>query len=1444
MNKWLKRFGIAAGVFLLSVVILAAALFVLFRTEPGRNRLAAYISSAVGSETFRLDLEGLKGRLPWNIQLDAFTLSDADGIWLSGRNLNMDVSLKPLLQRRIAVNRLILSDLTFYRPPQGAGDGNTGFSLDRLRLPPLSVNELSIGRIAVDESFLSPPRSFSLSGSYASDGPVGQAALRIVGIEDSGDSLDVSASLNSSVAPALLTVRAELTESSGGLAGKLAGMPEADPLNVSLNGQGPLNDWTADLAVSAGRLASIKSSFHLSMNAPVALTGQARIYAGVDSLPEQAARFTGRQFDWKFGVGLQDGNVLAVRECRVVSDKAVLSFSGEVALSRQHIDGDYSLQVLDTSAITEASEIRFAGQPQVDGHVSGPWTSPDLSLRTTLQDVSAPWFSLPVFRLSADLSALEGSGFRNLSGQGNVHLTDLKIHGATELPPEMTVSFDLTMEDMGRLVARTIHIQTETADVVLNGNLTLDGLDLEARTDFTINDLKRFPPFGPAGLGGRTSAEALIQGGLSPLRLDVDLKGRLDQLSGLPQSAGDLVGSQAGFSGRFTLQPDMIQVAAFQLQGKAVLDASGKVDLAAGSVDAQWGVSLADPAVLVPAGDYQPTGPLKATGGITGPFTDFSLTAEARLKGVRFGAQSAEKITARIQVSGLPDAIHGSVDLRAFSAGQQLMAGGQVALKGKEVRLNSLKIELAGARVTGDLSADMASWLLKGKVKARSDDLRPVGDFLGLALKGSVDLDVRLSPDQSRQAAEFTGEINGLETAGLRIGRLNLTGRMPDLMNYSSGRATLQLTTATYQSFSIKSAELSLDGRNGQAEIRAESRGTAVKPFRLKALAVLSREEDQTIVRLQEMDGRFDNIPLQLEETATLVWGPDRWDLDPFSVSVSSGKISGKGSMTRDQASLSFDVEKLPLALVNLFSPMSVKGTLDAALAVSGSPEQPHVRGGITVNRFRPALTDVADVPPMDVALNIDVQNGLLEADMSVAGLTDEPGQANLAFPLQISLRPLLVDAPSSGRLTGQLQYTANLSILPLLLSLDAQTITGLAAVNVWLSGTLGEPNLSGEIALSDGKYENPEMGVVLHNITAKITAQGTELKLSEARAQDGVGGEVAVVGAMSLDPRKSYPYQAEVTLTNTELIRLDLFTAQTSGTLRIFGDIASAELTGDITVNQAVLNIPDALPPSLVELEVEHINTGEEEDTPPSHEKAASFHLGLDVSIDLPGRFYVRGRGLDSEWKGRLNAGGSVDQPAIRGELTVVRGRFTFLDRTLQISEGSIYFDGSAPPSPLMNVSAETTIEDITTTVTLYGSPESPELTLSSSPYLPEDEILAQLLFGRSLSAISPLQALQLAQAARKLAGSGGGLDVMGAARNILGVDAIDIHQEEKGGAAVGVGKYLADNVYVEAQTGIAAGAGGKVVLEIELTPHFSVESEIGSDAQSGVMFNWKLDY
>jgi translocation and assembly module TamB len=328
----------------------------------------------------------------------------------------------------------------------------------------------------------------------------------------------------------------------------------------------------------------------------------------------------------------------------------------------------------------------------------------------------------------------------------------------------------------------------------------------------------------------------------------------------------------------------------------------------------------------------------------------------------------------------------------------------------------------------------------------------------------------------------------------------------------------------------------------------------------------------------------------------------------------------------------------------------------------------------------------------------------------------------------------------------------------------------------------------------------------------------------------------------MGIDPAADYPLDLRLQLERARLVARDDVTATMSGDLALSGTVAAPVLGGQITVNRAEILIPEHFGPRVAVIPVEEIGGNAAARAAAAGGGAGpDLDLGLDVTVDLPGQVFVRGRGLDSEWQGRLHAQGTVAEPSIAGSLEVRRGGFELLGQRFELRVGQIEFTGATPPNPAIDVQAVTRAGDITAVVRVEGEARAPEFRLDSEPSMPEDEIVSRLLFQRAAGGLTPAQAIQLAAAVNTL--RGGGLGVLGQARQALGLDTLDVSGGGLEDGRLRAGRYLNDNVFVEVGRGAAAGTED-VRVEVEILPNLSLDASADAQAQSGIGLRWRFDY
>lgn len=628
------------------------------------------------------------------------------------------------------------------------------------------------------------------------------------------------------------------------------------------------------------------------------------------------------------------------------------------------------------------------------------------------------------------------------------------------------------------------------------------------------------------------------------------------------------------------------------------------------------------------------------------------------------------------------------------------------------------------------------------------------------------------------------------------------------------------------------------------------------------------------------LSASVDGLPLELAHTLAGA---------PLYGGTLSASVDLSGTPTAPGGQIGLSLADVPLS--------AVPGAPKAGLSVNGRLERAW-RGGVHNLRLTAVVTGIEG----------------LGAIGDSEGLT-----ATAALPLRFDPVPALAD---NAPLTARVFWRGEVAPLWRLVPLPGRSLSGRAEVRAALSGTLKAPRLEAEAFLGGGRYVDRLEGVVLDDIALEARYATGGVSLLRLAAGDGRGGTLALDGSltdMATRPRVA----ARGLIRNLRPLHRDDLAVQLSGTLEVSGPLSGPLIRADIRMDQGAFQILNNFGGGVTTLEDVVRGVGAQpcredpfaaerlplcrEQTParvsasgkdmavaaaPAARKKKGRNAGrgqgktaaparsgtvaepapsgggprLDLRVTAPGKFFIRGKGLESEWRANLTVRGSVAHPELVGTLAPVRGQFDLLGRTFTFEQGDITFNGGDPPNPLLNLTLQYEGPQITALIMVRGTARHPKLDLSSQPVLPKDEIMAQILFGKSMSNLSRFETLQAAAAAAQLIGGGpSALDVLSKTRDMLGLQVLrlgsaDDHNLEhtaprdasqQGAVAdtgaqaptLEAGKYVLDNVYVGVEQGTDPGAGTTVRVNIDLFPHVSVEGRTSNES-SGMGINWKLDY
>ena len=406
--------------------------------------------------------------------------------------------------------------------------------------------------------------------------------------------------------------------------------------------------------------------------------------------------------------------------------------------------------------------------------------------------------------------------------------------------------------------------------------------------------------------------------------------------------------------------------------------------------------------------------------------------------------------------------------------------------------------------------------------------------------------------------------------------------------------------------------------------------------------------------------------------------------------------------------------------------------------------------------------------------------------------------------------------------------------------------VDGMADASLRLTGPLALTSLQGDIRVDGATLSLPEAKIGFDTLSLAAALANGQAVIT-GRAGASTGGRLEIAGPIAL----SAPYVGDLQgrIVDFRLSDGKQFDTTLSGDWAVTGGLAAAPtVRATITLGQTDVMLAEigAAVPAVLE-GVRHVG-----DSAAVRRTRLAAGLGADIDgtsgaavaypidllIDAPSRLFLRGRGLDAELGGQVRLTGTTNDIVSLGRFDLIRGRLDILGKRLVLSEGYGQLRGNFDPDLFLVATTQAEGTDINVTIT--GTASDPNVSFTSNPDLPEDEILALLLFGRGLAKISALQALQLASAVRTLAGNDAGL--LNNIRDNFGLDDLDVSTSQTGEIGARVGKYLSDNVYSDVTVG--GGQASEVNLNLILTPSVTARGSVNTDGESALGLFFEREY
>lgn len=1378
--RWLR--GLALGV--LGLAALTAAILFGLDTGPGRRLIADQIAGYELKSGLKIRVARIDGSIYGRAVLRGVELYDTRRVFFSASVVDLDWRPFRFLDNRLDIRELIIRRGELRSLPElrpADPDDPLLPSFD------IRIDRLRADGLVIRKGVAGPRRVGNIAGKV----DIRSGRVLVDARAALADGTDrVALIIDAMPDRNRLKIDADVTAPADGAIAALAGLKQ--DLAASIKGQGNWDAWK-------GRLATTLGKGELAALAIDQAKGDVRIGGYVRPAPligTALARALGP------AVGVAAYGTL---DARVLTGTLALAARAGKARAKGAIDlGNNRFNAVEVFASLTRPQLLAEGLDARNLAVR-------LQLDGGFADLAAP------YRLSADRLALAGVSIDSLIAQGTIRRTGQDF----EMPVNVSATRVVTGNAYGDRLASGL--KGEGVVRMRDGQLSSDPIRLASRAFTALVQLSgsaergrylavadvRLPAFGVENVGDADidANVRLAFGGGAAWDLLGDVRVLMRRV--VNQTVVTLIGPAPRFASKFSYgagQPFVLRDASLAAEklaligggrmepdGRIVLRASGRhrdygaLDVSADSLrgDTRATLTLAEPLPALGVRDVQ-----LALGTVPDGFS-VDVTGQSALGPL----EGATRIFAR-------EAGRTLIQIDRFTVSRALFAGDIYATRdGVEGALT-----LSGGGITGDVTLDPRAQGQGVKALINLASARFDGDVPITINRGAIELDALIA--EGRNTVTGSIQAQGIGRGPLFIGRLAANA---NLVN-GDGRVTASLAGKRGSNFDL------------QTNIQIAS----------NALMVAG-------------NGQYGNRRLRLVRPARLTRLDDGgWRLAPAVLRMGRGRIGAQGRFGGGLTDITAQFNTVPMALFDI----AVR-ELGFGGNASGTLSYRQAQGGVPTGKASVKLDNltrtglIVSSRPVDIAANLALTSDALAVRAVISEQDKTVGRAQA----RISSLPAgfdLIGRLQRGALAGQLRFNGPADSLWRLLGIEAFDVTGQVGVAADLTGSLLDPRIKGVLATRTARLESALSGTVISDIASRGQFNGSRLTLSSFSGKAGTNGTVSGsgyvdYGGLFASPSQGVAVEIQATARNAQLVNRDDFGATVSGPLAISSDGTSGTLSGDVVLNRGrfrlgQFNAAEALPI----INVREVNRRADE--APRRVRPAIWRY--NIKARATNQFTVTGLGLNSEWGANIALTGTVDAPRLTGQADLVRGEYEFAGRDFDLARGRINFRGESPPNPSLDIAASANLSDLNATINVRGTGLAPEISFTSTPALPEDELLARLLFGSSITDISAPEAVQLAAALASLRG-GGGLDPINALRGVIGLDRLRIvegNQTTGQGTSIAAGKYITRNTYVEIVTD---GRGYSATqIEFQVTRWLSLLSSISTIGRQSANVRISKDY
>ncbi|MEZ5824882.1 MAG: hypothetical protein R3C97_09115 [Geminicoccaceae bacterium] len=683
----IAKIGRALLFLLLLVIVVAGVAFGVLQTRFAKDKIAALAEGALTNEHQSARIEGIGGLLPFDIRVATFELSDKQGVWLEVEDAHVELSPTRLVSRELLVDRITAARLAVHRQPdlppapepEPASDDT--FALPEIPDIPeslpvaLAAEKIAIERIELGEPLFGSAMELALDGGVATSPERDRLDLRLDLDRTDEETLSAAVRLGLDLATREVGVDVKVDET-GGLVAKVADMPEAGPLHLRLEGNGPLTGWRANLELAVEGVVKGGADLGLVYSATPSIDLVAEIVPAEGTVPAEILDVIGERLDLALEASHPAPRKLELSKLLLKSRALQVDGSGVASLEGNLVDGSVTARIEDLDRLSGIAGTELGGAFDLRVDATGTFADPKLELNLDGNALSGADFFVRSCRAVSMWRCFRRSMPVFPASMSRVGSVDGLMQGGEPLRPEnaltLAVKAHVPLEGQARI--EQLDLVGAHVDLATTAEIAMPSLAGTAKVEGHVESLEELiaalGPMAPPdlALSGSLTLDADAVIGEEAREVDADIRLSTAGLRGLPQGADDLVGDAPGLSAKVAfVQGEQVRVSDLKLD-VATVTASGDVALGLDAAQALNGrIDLDIPALSAFNEIAKQALAGRANAGITlaGSATAPEVAAKVRVEDFEAAGQGFDEIRLDATAAGPTDRLAGRVRLEA-----------------------------------------------------------------------------------------------------------------------------------------------------------------------------------------------------------------------------------------------------------------------------------------------------------------------------------------------------------------------------------------------------------------------------------------------------------------------------------------------------------------------------------------------------------------------------------------------------------------------------------------------------------------------------------------------------------------------------------------------------------------------------------------------------------